>query len=115
MKKKLLILSFAISLTGCVNLLVEKKLSPEYNLCPIESRYCICFLEDGKYNTRMIGPSVEAVGKNNEHIIVKVHPVLDGVVDLSNSIYYIIPLINRVSKMMRKIIMVRIKRMSLNT
>jgi hypothetical protein len=98
MKRQIVSMLFSLAvLLGCTFIWEDKKLTNEYYICSIEHRICICYLEDFKYNIRMIGPSVSAVGMNQEHIIIKQHPVRDGSTDYSKTLYYIIPLKNRVS------------------
>ena len=97
MKRQIFIIFLFAILAGCTFIWEDKKLTDEYYICSIEHRICICYLEDFKYNLRMIGPSVSGVGVNEEHIIIKEHPVRDGSTDYSRTLYYIIPLKNRVS------------------
>jgi hypothetical protein len=57
----------------------------------------LCYLDYGKYNIGIIGPCVFAAGSDQRHIIVKEHPLRDGQIDKSKTLYYIIPLQNKVS------------------
>jgi hypothetical protein len=75
------------------------KVNEDYYLWTTEGRsdMMLCYLDYGEYNIGIIGPCAFAAGVNSEHIIVKTHPVDDGRILRNRTLFYIIPLIDKVS------------------
>ena len=75
------------------------KLADDYYVWSTEggSDMQIYYLAYGKYNIGMFGPRVYSVGVDSDFIIVKKHPVRDGKINRQSTLFYIIPLKDRLS------------------
>lgn len=84
---------------GCSDSKSRYKITEDYFLWTTEDmdQMSLCYLDYGKYNIVVVGPCVFAAGNNGKHIIVKEHPIRDGQLDKFKTLYYIIPLINKIS------------------
>jgi hypothetical protein len=70
------------------------KLNEKFALWATDDRadMSLCFLDFGKYYIGVAGPCIFAAGVDDEFIILKEHPVLDGKIQEKVTSYYIVPI-----------------------
>ncbi|MDB5191569.1 MAG: hypothetical protein JWQ96_1132 [Segetibacter sp.] len=95
------VFAFILLFNSCISFSDKRvKLSREYYAWSMEggSDMQIYYWAYDEYNIGMFGPRVYAAGVDSSFIIAKKHPKRDGKIEKRTTLFYIIPLKQKVSK-----------------